>query len=95
MRKHIRTIHEDHRDYKCEFCTKSFSRADHLMKHIHSFHKGNKDHKCESCGKSFSTTSYLKQHIHTIHGMKAAKITNVNLVENHFLKGEILGNIST
>ena len=25
LRKHIKTIHEGHKDYKCEFCEKSFS----------------------------------------------------------------------
>ena len=36
------TIHEDHKDYKCESCGKSFSEAGHLEKHIHPVHKNYK-----------------------------------------------------
>ena len=57
MKKHIHTVHERHKDYKCESCGKTFSMAETLKRHIYSIHEGNKDYKCESCGKSFSYTA--------------------------------------
>ena len=35
LKKHINTIHLGHKDYKCEFCGKSFSEAGHNLK-IHN-----------------------------------------------------------
>ena len=32
--------HEGHKDYKCEFCDKSFSTAAVLKKHIQNVHEG-------------------------------------------------------
>ena len=51
LKKHITTVHEGHKDYKCEFCDKS---ASCLKKQMHTIHEGHKDYKCESCGKLFS-----------------------------------------
>ena len=50
----VHTVHEGHKDYKCEDYGKSFTAAQTQQRHIHIVHGGHKDHKCESCGKSFS-----------------------------------------
>ena len=42
-------------------------------------HEDHKDHKCKSCGKLFSQTGDLMK----------TKITNVNLVVNHFQEHNI------
>ena len=67
LRRHIHTVHEGHKDYKCEACGKSYSTAQYLKEHIHTVHDGHKDYKCDSCGKSFPHAGYLKKHIRTIH----------------------------
>ena len=64
LKMHIRSVHEGgNKDYKCNYCGKSSSRANNLKKHILIVHKGHKDHKCVSCSKSFSTAVSLKNHI--------------------------------
>ena len=67
LKKHIRTIHEGHKDYKCESCGKSFSHANQLMRHIHGIHEDLIDYKCESCSKSFSYARHLKKHAQKTH----------------------------
>ena len=66
MKEHVQVL-ADHKDHKCTFCDKSFSRAGHLKGHIHAVHEGLKNHKCKSCGKLFSQADYLKRHIDTVH----------------------------
>ena len=91
MKKHIHTIHEGKKDYKCESCGKLFSEAGTLKKHMHTVHDGHKDHKCDSCGKSFTKLQSLEKHLHIVHDgyWIHIKITNVNLVVNQFLMQEI------
>ena len=67
LRRHIHTVHEGHKDYKCEDCKKAFARSEDLEEHLHIVHDGYKDHKCEFCGKSFVRALIFKKHIHTVH----------------------------
>ena len=67
LKKHIDTIHNGQKDYKCNSCGKSFSQAQNLKTHINSVHNGVKNNKCDSCGKSFSSSQYLKIHINKVH----------------------------
>ena len=62
LKAHINSIHDRHKDYKCDPCGKFFSRAGPLKKHIYTIHEDHKDYKCNSCGKSFSQARYLKRH---------------------------------
>ena len=45
LKRHIKRIHEGHKDYKCDSCGKSFSVADDLKTHmnIHIINKGRRD----------------------------------------------------
>ena len=61
LKRHINRIHENVKDYKCDYCEGS------LKKHIYIVHEGHKDYECESCDKSFSHEQNLKRHIKTIH----------------------------
>ena len=39
MRRHIKTVHEGCKDFKCESCEKLFTQADSLRGHIKSIHE--------------------------------------------------------
>ena len=58
LKRHICTIHEGHKDYKCDYCD---SQAGVLKRHIQTLHEVHKNYKCESCGKSFSKSSSFEE----------------------------------
>ena len=92
LKKHIHTVHEGHKDYKCDSCGKSFTTLHILEKHLHIVHDGYKDHKCEFCDQSFSQAGYLKTHINTIHqGHKDYKCKSCgkSFSQSHNLKKHI------
>ena len=60
-RMHFQTVHHE-RNYKCEFCEKSFIASNDLKVHIKRIHDCVKDINCESCSKLFSTTKDMKEH---------------------------------
>ena len=39
LRKHFQTVHEGHKDFKCNFCGKSFTEGHNLNKHIEHVHE--------------------------------------------------------
>ena len=39
LKKHIYTVHEGHKDYKCESCCKSFPDGGKLKRHIKRVHE--------------------------------------------------------
>ena len=81
----MKITYNKEKHHKCHLCGKAFPQAGKLRKHINTVHNGQKDHKCDSCEKTFSQAGgHLKNHINSVHNGK--KITNVILVEKHFLK---------
>ncbi|SBS97365.1 krox-like protein. putative [Plasmodium ovale curtisi] len=64
MKRHLMSVHSDSRPYKCEMCTKTYKRSDHLKKHILT-HKDNKEkvkYTCLICEISFDTPKELRTH---------------------------------
>ena len=57
---HIRVIHEERKDPKCDMCGKFFSQTKSLKRHIHTIHESHKDYKCHYCAKNFSQAGVLK-----------------------------------
>ena len=87
LNAHIKTTHEELRNYKCDSYGKFFTQSGNLKEHTKIVHEGQKNFKCNYCGKSFGTPGNLNMHIKTTH--KEQKNTIVILVENYSLNQEI------
>ncbi|CAH8657765.1 unnamed protein product [Dicrocoelium dendriticum] len=57
----------DQRAHVCNYCGKSFSRADILRIHLRSVHRNRHPHLREYCEKSFSQQSNLQSHVDSVH----------------------------
>jgi uncharacterized Zn-finger protein len=53
LKRHIESVHEGKKPYKCKLYEESLSVKRHLKKHIESVHDGKKPLKCEFCKDSF------------------------------------------
>ena len=62
-----KNVYENVKNYKCDFCEKSFSKPNNLKIHIDSVHKKVRNHKCDMCDKTFFLKTGLKVHINTVH----------------------------
>ena len=67
LTRHIKTIHEGHKDYKCDSCGKSFAQPGVLRRHTITVHEGRKYFECDSCVKAFTEAGSLTRHIKTVH----------------------------
>ena len=49
LNKHVTSVHEGKKSFKCEVCHYRSSQKDDLKKHIAAVHEGKKPFKCEVC----------------------------------------------
>ena len=67
LNKHIESVHDGKKAFKCNICDASFSQKGNLNVHIDSVHEEMKPFKCKICDASFSRKATLKRHIESVH----------------------------
>lgn len=48
--------------HRCDFCSKAFTRKEHLLNHVRQ-HTGESPHRCGYCSKSFTRKEHLINHV--------------------------------
>lgn len=60
---------ESKKQYKCEYCPKSFTRLNYLTRHV-KIHSEFKSHECNLCGEKFALIAQLDDHVNMHKGVK-------------------------
>ena len=76
------------KSYKCESCSKAFSRPSKLKRHVYIVHEGHRDFHCDKCGKSFSRAQILRIHQETVH--EGRKDHHCEFCGKSFCQGSVL-----
>ena len=66
MNRHIASVHEGKKPFKCDTCDARFALMHHLKSHIASVHE-KKRFNCAKCDASFTQKGHLNIHIKTVH----------------------------
>ncbi len=72
LKKHLSTIHERRRDFKCSYCEKSFAQSYTLKEHTAAKHMFQYGHHCKLCGKAFAHKTNCGRHLKTVHRKEVA-----------------------
>ena len=70
LKEHIRSVHEQVKEYKCKFCLREFYRKPNFKRHMQSMHMNvaaGEEVGCEECGRMFKTKNSLYKHRRTVH----------------------------
>ena len=68
MRKHIVSVHEGKKLFKCEICDYTCSQKKEMKKHIGLVHEGKKTFKCVIC---YDLQLFKKDHHEETHGISS------------------------
>lgn len=71
LARHIKTVHEQIREFSCEICQKEFAASKNLQYHIlnaHTeLHVQEKLFHCQDCSSSFASQGKLNEHMKNVH----------------------------
>ena len=67
LKKHVKTVHEKIKAFKCDHCGKCFATKQNMKVHIENVHLDASNSTCDQCGKMFKTVSYLEKHVKMVH----------------------------
>ena len=106
--RHIRNVHEGHKDHKCTICSKLYFHKRELKRHIRIVHESNKDiyecnisgvHECEKhkpcpiCNKAIEKNC-LKSHIKKVHEeQKKDSTSDITLLSKTRLKKDVTAGV--
>ena len=89
IKKHIEAVHKQTRNYRCNFCDKTYTDSTPLRLHkeIHSADLSRKEYNCSQCESAFYTRSSLEAHVRKVHNktLVTCKICSV-AVDKYSLK---------
>ena len=66
MKKHVQTVHEKNKPFKCSKCDIRFNKQCQLKEHFESVHEGKK-HYCPHCDAKYSQKATLIHHMKNLH----------------------------
>ena len=67
LKKHIVSVHEEERPFKCDICEFRCSQKGNMTTHVASVHEGKKPFKCGLCDYSCSANRSMKKHVASVH----------------------------
>ena len=62
LQKHVKSVHEGIRPYKCDSCGHRFAAKKSMEYHVQRVHEGQKNYRCDQCLKRFTTNFSLQTH---------------------------------
>ncbi len=77
--RHVKTVHENSRDFICNSCHKTFNCSGSLHKHMqtHMQTHYDKQYKCELCDKKYTRKDILNRHIKFYHEIPGQYVCDV------------------
>ena len=98
---HVETIHLKIKQFKCDFCEKSYGFKSHLKDHQSRVHLGEipidrlpimkiKVHQCDVCEKTFSNGGHLIRHKVRIHNAKELTKIKCEICDQRFVENRAL-----
>jgi len=67
LTRHIKTVHENQREFHCEYCEASFKLKSHMLTHVKLIHLKEKLFACPVCDRKFGTVANMQRHHQETH----------------------------